>query len=69
MVVTSPDVEFGHDAPSATSHLYVLSVEPSEVESSAIEMEDEEANPSDPEAQIEEFKAFLDDVRPDDFAG
>ena len=39
------------------------------VESSAIEMEDEDANPSDPEAQIAEFKAFLDDVRPDDFAG
>ena len=39
------------------------------VESSAIEMEDEDAKPSDPEAQIAEFKAFLDDVRPDDFAG
>ena len=39
------------------------------VESSAIEMEDEDANPVDPETQIEEFKAFLDDVRPDDFAG
>ena len=39
------------------------------VESSAIEMEDEDANPVDPETQIAEFKAFLDDVRPDDFAG
>ena len=40
------------------------------VESSAIEMEDEDAAASsDPETQIAEFKAFLDDVRPDDFAG
>ena len=40
------------------------------IESSAIEMEDEEAaGTADPETQIEEFKAFLDDVRPDDFAG
>ena len=31
--------------------------------------DDEDANPVDPEAQIEEFKQFLDDVRPDDFAG
>ena len=40
------------------------------IESSAIEMEDDEASGvTDPETQIEEFKAFLDDVRPDDFAG
>jgi uncharacterized protein len=40
------------------------------VESSAIEMEDEDAAATaDPETQIAEFKAFLDDVRPDDFAG
>ena len=40
------------------------------IESSAIEMEDDEAaGAADPETQIEAFKAFLDDVRPDDFAG
>jgi hypothetical protein len=35
-MVTSPEVEFGHDAPSAESHLYVLSTLPRAVESRPI---------------------------------
>jgi uncharacterized protein len=35
------------------------------IESSSIEMEEDQA--PDPESQIEEFKRFLEDVRPEDF--
>ena len=34
--VHAPDVEFGHDEPSAESHLYVLSTDPNEELSSAM---------------------------------
>ena len=36
MAVISPEVEFGHEPPSAESHLYVLSTPESVVVSSAI---------------------------------